>query len=131
MPESNGIGTVAAGIGAGATILGFISGAAMALVGKGRRDQAIDLKLAEHDKKLTSVEDAIRNLAASFVVDGNPRFITAPACGQSQAACRAVLIEKFSAGAARFGVIESDIKEIKESQADNLKTIIDEIRRNK
>jgi len=103
----------------------------MALVGKGARDQQMDSKLEEHDKKLTSVEEAIRNLAASFVVDGVPRFITRPACGESQAACRAVLIEKFSAGAARFGNIEADIKEIKDSQSDNLKIILEAIRKEK
>ena len=147
MPESSGIGAAGGVIGG----LSFLGGVALSLIGKGKRDQKIDTALTKlealdgavatidrHDKKLDSLEEAMRTLAASFVVDGNPRYITVTACKGEQGHCRDVVTEKLLAGNARFGVveanikrIETDVREIKESQKDNLKEILDEIRKNK
>ena len=127
MPDSNSAGVIGSLIGG----VSFLGGVAVSLIGKGKRDQRIDSTIESHEKKLISLEEAMKNLAASLVVDGNPRFVTVLACKGEQGHCRDVWAEKLLAGNARFGVIEADIKEIKESQNNNFRDIIDEIRKNK
>ncbi len=145
MPESSGsefLGVLIAG-------LSFLGGSALSLIGKGKRDQKIDsaveqlktlegttAELERHSKKLESLEEALKTLASSFVVDGNPRYITVTACKGEQGHCRDVVTEKLLAGNARFGVVEDrierieiDIKAIKDSQETNAKDIIAEIRK--
>jgi len=144
-PEVNGAAVVGVLIGG----LSFLGGVATSLIGKGKRDQKIDtaivqlkglegttVKLEQHDKKLDSLEEAMKTLAASFIVDGNPRYITVSACKGEQGHCRDVVTEKLLAGNARFGVVEGrierieiDIRDIKESQETNVQTIIGEIRK--
>ena len=145
MPESNSAGFVGVIIGG----VSFLGGVATSLIGKGKRDQKIDsaveqlkglegapAKIEEYGKKLLSLEEAMKNLASSFIVDGNPRYITVNACKSEQGHCRDVWDERLLAGYVRFGNIEADIKsieseikEIKESQAANADKIIEEIRK--
>ena len=69
-------------------------------------------------------------MTAAFTrADGEPRFVSAVVCEKEQKACHEALIEKFSAGSARFGNIEREIQELKAAQADNLQIIISEIRK--
>jgi len=133
MPESNSAGLIGSIIGG----LSFIAGLALSLVGFGRKVERVEASLArsherhaEHDRRLDSFETAMKSMMAIFTTaDGEPRFMTGIACGREQASCHKELLEKFASGSARFGTIEADVKEIKDSQADNLQVILDEIRK--
>jgi len=135
MPETNSAGVIGSITG----IVGFLVGGALSLIGLGKKIERVESGLArsharhdEQEKKFESFEQAIRTLTAVFTrEDGEPRFVTSIVCGKEQVKCHEALFEKFASGAARFGNIEADIKEIKDSQTDNLQIILEEIRKAK
>ena len=133
MPESNGTEIIGVIIGA----ISFVCGAALSLIGLGRKVERIDHSLVrcherhdDHEKKFESFEQAIRTLTSVFTrEDGEPRFITTIACGKEQVKCHESMTEKFALGAERFGRLESEVKEIKDAQHQNFQEIIAEIRK--
>jgi len=134
MPETNGPGVIASIAG----IIGFAIGGALSLIGLGRKIERVEAGLArsherieKQDKKMTELDQAIKDVLKVFTrADGEPRFITKPACISLQEHCHELLKEKLDAGTARFGNLEREVQEIKEAQENNLELILSEIRKN-
>jgi len=137
VPENNGILLVAAGVSAISTSIGLIVGGALALVGKGKKEERIEASLArsherlsEHEKIFATHDQALKNILASFFDDkGEPRYITSIVCGEKENICQRQIHEKIGNLSSDIGRIENDLLAVKTAQDNNLKTILTEIRK--
>jgi len=88
-----------------------------------------DMKLEEHGKEIAELRAAIKEVLSLFKVGDEPRFMTRPACLGMQEHCHAIAAEKDKLDKARFGNLESTIREIRREQKDNLEVLVEEIRK--
>jgi len=133
MPESNGMGwgVIAGIVSAISAIIGLVIGGALALIGKGKRDERIEAGLArsherlnEHEKIFATHDQALKNILSSFFnTDGEPRYITSIVCGEKEESCQKQIHEKISYMADNITRLERDVLAVSTSQADNLQTI--------
>jgi len=132
MPDTGNVGVVSSI----AAIIGAMVGGAISLIGWGKKIERVESGLARSheridktEKKAEELEHALKSMMASFTrADGEPRFISKPACIELQAKCHELLAEKLSGGEKRFGDLEAEIRDIKSAQERNFKDILDAIK---
>jgi len=128
MPDTGNVGIISSI----AAIIGAMVGGAISLIGWGKKIERVESGLArsheridKSEKKVEDLEHALKSMMSVFTrEDGEPRFITKPACSEMQTNCHQLLAEKLLGGEKRFSALEAEVKEIKTAQDDNLRTII-------
>jgi len=90
----------------------------------------LDSDIGSHASDIAELRAAIKDVLSLFkLADGEPRFITRPACLGMQQNCHELSTERDIASKVRFGNLERSIQELKDSQESNLALLVNEIRK--
>jgi len=90
----------------------------------------IDSDIGAHASDIAELRAVVKDILNLFkLADGEPRFITRPACLGMQQNCHELSTERDIASKVRFGNLERSIAELRDAQESNLALLINEIRK--
>jgi len=90
----------------------------------------LNSEMGAHASDIAELRAAIKDVLNLFkLADGEPRFITRPACLGMQQNCHELSTERDIASKVRFGNLEKSIADLRDAQESNLALLINEIRK--